>query len=39
MRFWHTNDRFFSVVSVLGLIFYQQNGVGGGGVTQVQDIN
>lgn len=30
MRFWHTNDRFFSVVSVLGLIFYQQNGVGGG---------
>lgn len=31
MRFWHTNDRFFSVVSVLGLIFYQQNGVGGGG--------
>ena len=31
MRFWHTNDRFFSVVSVLGLIFYQKNGVGGGG--------
>ena len=31
MRFWHTNDRFFSVVSVLGLIFYQKNGGGGGG--------
>lgn len=31
MRFWHTNDRFFSVVSVLGLIFHLPAKWGGGG--------
>ena len=40
MRFWHTNDIFFSVVSVLGLIFHlPAKWGGGGGVMRVQDIN